>query len=761
MARTTHTASKTAQANQRLAAEVESIREEVKQAKELLAAHSAEAAASSRAEPAASVATESTTAAPSAVTIAAIVQGAMAAAMQVVAMKKTRPPGLPAAEAAVGAVAAAPQPIPAQVPSRVQPPRPAAGVVQGMFAPASPSARLAASTFALSAPQSAPRNAFKLNELNREQRKIRTTMDPRLQMAVARGRSGVRTAATASTASNEIPVIAKVSNLEKWDALSEVRNGTTIGKATDGNWIVTARIPVSRIEAVRAEDFVQSLKASRPVRPALANSVEETGARPDLLPAGTAPSGGDGVVVGIVDFGCDFAHQNFRKPGGATRIEAIWQQSATGAPGGLVRYGRLIRAAEIDAALTKPDPYAFLGYGPEPDSLSQTGTHGTHVMDIAAGNGGGSGVAGYAPQASIIFVDLAASDVPWSGAEVVGKNFGDSVQLSEAIEFIFAQAGNRPCVINLSLGTNGGPHDGSTLVEQGIDVLIAARPNRSVVIAASNSHEDGIHAAGTVPASGSVDLPWELRFGNEPAEIEIWIPAAARVAFELIGPDGTSNGVIEPGDNQSLQDGNKVIVVMANQLNEPSNGDTNIGIYIAGVFPAGTWTVRLHSRNGVAAPFHAWVERYDVAQSAFPAPNDNTFTLGSISCGRETIVVGSYDGKKVAKTISFFSSEGPTRDGRQKPDISAPGHGVHAAWSRTGTLVTPKSGTSMAAPAVTGLIALMYAEAVRKGGSMTALRVRQLLTDAARQNPPATAAGAWDARYGFGRLSAAAIARVP
>jgi hypothetical protein len=98
--------------------------------------------------------------------------------------------------------------------------------------------------------------------------------------------------------------------------------------------------------------------------------------------------------------------------------------------------------------------------------------------------------------------------VVWEGEEVAGSEFGDSVQLLEAVKFLFEVAGERPCVVNISLGTNGGPHDGSSLVEQGIDLLIQEQPGRAVVIAAANSFDDGILAAGVVPQGGTVDLSW-------------------------------------------------------------------------------------------------------------------------------------------------------------------------------------------------------------------------------------------------------------
>lgn len=585
---------------------------------------------------------------------------------------------------------------------------------------------------------------------------INEAMDPRLQVALARAKMGMPRRALASSASSEIPVIAKVSDVAAWEALSEVRIGANLGSAADGSTLVTGRIPVTRIEAVRQQPFILSLKASQPVRPALAETTREIGVRPALLPAGVAPSGGKGVVIGIVDFGCDFAHRNFRESDGSSRVEILWHQAGVPTPASPLGYGRLFTKADIDAALTKQNPYSALGYGPRPDTPFERGSHGTHVMDIAAGNGRGSGVAGCAPEADIIFVEVAAGDIEWSGPKAVGQSFGDSVQVIEAVKFVFDRAGNRPCVVNLSLGTNGGPHDGTTLVEQGLDALVRGGPNRAVVIAASNSQADGIHAQGSVPANGSHDLQWQTHGSDAGQEMEIWLPGAARVAVELIAPDGTSLGIAEPGTNLPIGTDQELAVFIVNRLNEPNNHDNLIDIFIAGGISGGVWIARLHSRGNAAAPFHGWIERFDGAQSSFVQREDR-FTLGSISCGHETIVVGSYDAHKAALSLSYFSSCGPTRDNRQKPEVSAPGHAVLAARSRTGNGVIDKSGTSMAAPAVTGLLALLLAEARRRNVDLESAKIRDLLIRSARQNPPGISGGQWHERYGQGRVSAAAL----
>lgn len=585
------------------------------------------------------------------------------------------------------------------------------------------------------------------------------SMDPWLMRAMAYKQSGQRKPATSSTAENEIAVIARVTDAKAWRGLSEVLAGAEIpspAMASGGRdeWIVTGRVPISRLEYIRARPFVASLKAARRLHPGLAAGTQEILATPALLPVGNHCAGGQGAIVGIVDIGCDFAHRNFIDSHQHTRLKFLWVQGAPSTNSG-VPFGRLISPAEMNAAIPKPNPYQALGYRPG------AGVHGTHVMDIAAGNGLGTGVKGVAPLADLMFVHIASSDIPWEGPEAVGKSFGDSVQLLEALQFVFAQAGTQPCSINVSLGTNGGPHDGTTLVEQGIDSLIRAQPNRMVSIAASNSFADGIHAAATVPAQGSSDLLWSI--GPQDAtdnELEVWYPGNARLDVELIDPNGTSLGRVPPGQSGSVTDQGQIVVFIANRLDDPNNHDNNIGVFLSPAASAGTWSVRLHNTTGTSTPLHAWIERDDNGQSSFlPAGNaelDNSHSLGSISCGRETVVVGSYDAHQPGAAISFFSSAGPTRDGRPKPEVSAPGHQVRAASAESKTGVTTMSGTSMATPMVTGVIALMLAEAAVRGRSLTNAEIRQIVTSSARQAPPQVAAGTWDSRYGFGRVSAQA-----
>jgi hypothetical protein len=577
-------------------------------------------------------------------------------------------------------------------------------------------------------------------------------MEPRLQAAVARHRSGHRTMATAATSPDEIGVIALVADLDAWRSRSDVREGVTLGE-TDRGTLVTARVPIGRIDAIRQATEVRSMKAAQQLSRMLQDTVREIGAGPGALPVGVHSTGGAGAIVGVIDSGADFAHRNFRHLVGTTRLLALWDQSGPTTATSPAGYGRRFSSDEIDAALRTGDPYTALGYAPAADTANEQGAHGTHVMDIATGNGGGSGVPGVAPDADILFVEPALSDIAWQGPGAVESVFGDSVQMLEALHFIFNEAGERPCVVNISLGTNGGPHDGSSLVEQGIDTLVRQRPNRAVVIAASNSFADGIHAAGVVSQGGSADLVWELAQVPGESELEVWYSGMDRFAAEIVAPGGRSLGAVELGSNAEVtSDDGRTLLFVSHRASDPNNGDNVLGVFLDAGVPGPEWTIRLHGTTvGGDGAFHAWIERNDGAQSSFRPPHDNSHTVGSIACGQMSVVVGSYDAHKAATPLSWFSSAGPTRDGREKPELSAPGQDVLAAHSRTGTGVTRKSGTSMAAPAVTGLVAVLLGEAAARGQDLDADRIRAIVLASARTDPPP--AEAWDPRYGSGRVS--------
>lgn len=586
---------------------------------------------------------------------------------------------------------------------------------------------------------------------------IPPNLDPRLQWMMARQQAGEVLQASSSTNRNEIGVIAKVTNAKAWQNLSEVRAPTIIGTLAN-SVIVTGRIPVRRIGAVRAQAFVQSLKASRDLHPQLDKTTLDTKAGGAALPSGNTTNGGEGVIVGIIDYGCDFVHENFLNSDGGSRVIALWDQDSAADGSSPLGYGKQFDNAMINSALRTDNPYAELGYDPSIyEDPNDPGTHGTHVMDIAAGNGRGTKRAGMAPQAGLIFVNITHRMDP-VGTAAVGKTFGDSMQLLEAAHYIFEKAGDTPCVINISLGTNGGPHDGTTLVEQGLDSLLE-KPNRAIVLAAGNSFDDGIHLAGAVHAGGTFDVRWKVT--SRPVrdiEMEIWFAASDRFSMELIDATGTVRATVAPGQNKTLSIHNKVVFV-ANRLNDPNNGDNMINIFLANGIDPGTYTIRLHGAHVVNGNFHAWIERDNWNTSQFDAPKDGSCTIGTVSCGKSTIAVGSYDAHKPPELpLSWFSSAGPTRNGHEKPQVSAPGHEVVAALSGSGNKARSMSGTSMASPAVAGAVALMLAEAKNRRLNLNVVQIQDILKQTARPllESDNWESGKWHPQLGFGRIDASA-----
>ena len=512
--------------------------------------------------------------------------------------------------------------------------------------------------------------------------------------------------------------------------------------------IATCRLRRDRILEVRRHEAVRSLKAPELVTPdaeapGLLSAPAGTGAGAALRPGDhRRPRGlgvtGRGVVVAAADWGCDVAHPSFRRPDGRTRLLALWDQSARRGRRNRYGYGAVHARADIDRALQARDPYAALGYHPARSDRAGAGAHGTHVLDIAAGNGRGGGPLGLAPEADLVFVQLDTSGMSRHA------NLGDSVTVLEAVDFVARASGRRPWVLNASLGTHGGPHDGLTPCELGLDRAVSAAPGRCIVQSCGNYYERQTHASGTLrPGQGHT-----LRFVVDaadvtPNEVEVWYPGKDAFAVELRGPGGVRVGPVRLGERAEVRLRGRLVGRLYHRAHDPNNHDHHVNLFLYRGAPAGRWALRLLGEDVVDGRYHAWIER-DAAcrgcQARFVGPDvDPAFTTNSICNGLRTIVVGAYDAHDPDRRPGPFSSQGPTRDGRTKPDVLAPGVRVLAARSapagarESGAPPTRKSGTSMAAPHVTGAVALLYEAA---GRPLRVEETRRLLLGAARPPPP-------------------------
>jgi subtilisin family serine protease len=489
------------------------------------------------------------------------------------------------------------------------------------------------------------------------------------------------------------------------------------------------------------------------------------------------------VLIGIVDVqGFDFSHRDFLKDG-ATRFHAFWDQGGDlrDPPDGF-DYGAEITHKHMQDAIAAAGAPALPAHLLEPQSQMSVSSHGTHVASIAAGN------AGVCPDALIAGVLI---DLPREGQDR-RLLFYDSTRLADAVSYLrrLGDRLGRPVSINISLGTNGHAHDGTSGVSRFIDGILA-RPGGCVCVAAGNAGQEApvepgdagfmmgrIHTSGRIAASGLTrDIHW-IVMGDGMAdlsenELEIWYPAQDRFDVMLrppdsrdwIGPLGSGSFV----ENRQLADG--TFVSIYNERYHPANGSNCISVFlspfltrqgVAGV-KAGTWTVRLIGRDVRDGRYHGWIERDDPRRlgragltQAWSLPsffsrrsNVDGNSVSSLACGHHVIGVANLD--RQGEVINVTSSQGPTRDGREKPEIAAPGTDVVAAsgFDPESEWVS-MSGTSMASPFVAGVVGLM----LQIEPNLTAAQVGGIIRRTARPLPGADFS--WRDDAGYGRVDAEA-----
>jgi subtilisin family serine protease len=539
--------------------------------------------------------------------------------------------------------------------------------------------------------------------------------------------------------------------------LQALENAGLVTRSVVGD-VATGEIPVSKLSGFDTLPEVKRLEASRVLNRELDLALPES----RVTPIHTGPPGhrGVGVIVGVIDSGVDYQHDCFRAPDGRTRILAIWDQALNPqgtehSPAGL-NFGVEYTQTDINAALASANPLARVRHEDQADA----DFHGTHVVGIAAGDGSIAGQSrpaftfvGVAPEADIVVV---ANNRGRAAGE---RGLGDSADTLDAARYIFDLAASlgRPAVINQSQGDNVGPHDGTSLLERGLDNLLGG-PGRAFVKSAGNEGAKNRHASGTLAAGGIQTIQFNVPGSTPVVTLDFWYRGADRISASFTPPGGVATAGVNPGTTTTINLPNGNSVFVDSSLNDPGNNDNRIFVTIqrgtAASVRSGSWSMTITGTTISSGIWDAWIQRNSNSQFLPPFVN-SARTISVPGTARKIITAGSYVSRGAGVgSISSFSSLGPTRDGRSAPTVAAPGQALFsAAPDSTGDPYQSLSGTSMAAPMVTGTVALM----LQRRPAMNIDEIRNCLTSTARSDGSTGAVpnNAW----GAGKLDAEAAFR--
>ncbi len=486
---------------------------------------------------------------------------------------------------------------------------------------------------------------------------------------------------------------------------------------------------------------------------------------------------GEGVVVGVVDAGFDYMHAAFRRPAdGALRIKRVWEQGAT----------------TLDGA-SAPAKY---GYGIElntPELIekaqgdSDSNSHGTHVAAIAAGSDAykDGAYVGNAPDADIVLVAL-------------DLNASTNADISNAVQYIFDYADEvgKPCVVNLSLGNQDGPHDGTSTFDTMTDAMQG--PGRLIVGAAGNHRTDAFHIDHTFATADAAPLRTFVKYKVAPSKsvsggtIEIWGEKGVDftvdiAAYSTFNKKDALSETVYPAEGVTDVDFGKYATGTWKVASEvsPLNGKPHVVLTSALTSIRNNYAIALTVTPKTAGRVNIWSDNTYLALESrdiegFSAPDAASSTLCEIGgTGKRILTVGSYTTRNEYTTnggqqatlqetvgdLSSFSSYGPTVDGRMKPNITAPGCFIISAVSNndaSGNLMYAEynenfgrynqygymQGTSMASPFVAGIVATW----LQAYPQLTPEQLHEIVQNTARKD--SFTATAPDSNWGYGKINA-------
>lgn len=239
---------------------------------------------------------------------------------------------------------------------------------------------------------------------------------------------------------------------------SSLGDNVSVKKCRAGFAIVT--MPRTDVERVASHPAMKSFSLAKPVnmkldRARLVSGIDKIHTGEGLPRKYT----GAGIVAGVVDNGIDPNHVNFLYPDGSSRISMLSEATI----GPTSEPTTVIYNAETVRDFTTDDKSTY---------------HGTHTLGILGGSYDGTGKMAYKGANGEYNIEDNCERAPFYGVApaadlAVGAGSDNDAYIVYNIENIlnYANFMERRVVINLSLGSSLGPHDGSTSLNRYLDYI--------------------------------------------------------------------------------------------------------------------------------------------------------------------------------------------------------------------------------------------------------------------------------------------------
>lgn len=276
--------------------------------------------------------------------------------------------------------------------------------------------------------------------------------------------SKLRTSKINTKAHGDDTMLRVIVTVDSPNAISGLTAAGAEVNARFGN-VVTASVPLSKIGEMATVRGVRRIETAQHLTLCNDKALEQSRFPTMTYQQEQSPGfvyNGQDVVLGMIDVGIDFNHINFKDVNGNNRIVRVYMPcDSTGVSpviDGMQLPGSEYTTPEQISVLTTDDATEY---------------HGTHTTGTAAGSYLANGYGGVATKAQIV-----ACSMP--------DNRLTDFNIANSIKYIFAYADQvgLPAVINMSLGGQDGPHDGSsTLCRLFEDV---SGPGRVCVVSAGN-----------------------------------------------------------------------------------------------------------------------------------------------------------------------------------------------------------------------------------------------------------------------------------